>query len=136
MKWIFVAVILFGVSGAIAQGQDALAYRSKQHPTLNQLAQQHADNMARTQYQSHNGFSEHRAPAMFQAGFRSPAEICAETWERQRNATWKEQWIEYTVCWRQSSGHWSVARIKHKWIGVGSARGRNGVWYGCLISAD
>ena len=103
-------LLTFWLMAAMAEAQDALAYGSRQHPVLNRLAQQHADAMARTQYQSHDGFSHRFTLAQRGTGLGQVAEICAECWPHQRNATWQGQWAEYETCWRQSPGHWSVAR--------------------------
>lgn len=121
----------------IVQGQEpARAFASPQHPFLNRLAVQHASYMAAVQIQGHQGFEHRFAVIQASSGGCSVEEICAETWPWQRNATWPEQWAEYERCWRQSPGHWRTARSWHRWIGVGSARGRNGIWYGCLIAVD
>jgi uncharacterized protein YkwD len=116
----------------------ALAFSSPQHHLLNKLAQHHSQNMANARYQSHNNWENGRYQAALQAipSAAQVAEICAETWPGQHNSDWSEQWAEYELVWRQSPGHWSVARRPHKFIGVGSAKGLNGIWYGCLIAVD
>ena len=117
--------------------QVAAAFSSPQHPILNALVQQHANKMATICYQSHNGWEyRYRAALKVISTARTASEICAESWPWQRNANWTEQWAEYEYCWKQSPGHWSVAKLRHKFIGVSSARGSNGVWYGCLIAVD
>jgi len=136
MKRLLFAVLIVLLLSAPAVAQDPYAFSSPQHPVLNQLAQQHAEYQARVQVQGHQGFDSRFRAAQVGTGLGQVAEICAETWSWQRNATWPEQWAEYEKCWRQSPGHWSVARRRHRLVGVGSARGRNGVWYGVLISAD
>ena len=134
---IVLAGAIIGVMLArLASGQDAYAFASPQHPALSRLAQQHAEYQARVCVQGHQGFSQQFHAAQQAVGLSQVSEICAECWPWQHNATWTEQWAEYTKCWRQSPGHWSVARQRHRLIGVGSARGANGVWYGVLIAAD
>ena len=137
--WTSVAVYIV-VSLLVALGargaEPALAFASPQHPILNRLAQRHASYMARVQVQGHQGFSVRAAAARNATGLSDVAEICAESWKWQHAADWNQQWAEYEKCWRQSPGHWNVARRRHRLIGVGSARGRNNVWYGVLLAAD
>jgi hypothetical protein len=112
------------------------ALESPRHAYLDKLAQGHAEYMARVQVQGHQGFDGRFHAARRGTGCRAVAEICAECWPWQSEATPAEQWAEYVKSWRQSPGHWSVARVKHRYVGIGSAKGRNGVWYGCLIAGD
>ncbi len=112
------------------------ALESPRHEGLDRLAQGHAEYMARVRVQGHQGFDARFHAARKATGCRAVAEICAETWTWQSEATPAEQWAEYVKSWRQSPGHWSVARVRHKFIGAGSAKGRNGNWYGCIIAGD
>jgi len=64
-------------------------------------------------------------------------EIVAESWDRQFNET------SMTVLgrtmfesWHWSSGHWNVAKRKHDYWGGSMAKGRNGIWYSCILTAD
>jgi hypothetical protein len=143
LAWIVAALVgtvfLFWLAGKVngaEQRQPCPAMESPHHEALDKLAQQHAEYMARVQVQGHQGFPRRAAEAQRATGLCAVAEVAAETWEWQRDATPAEQWAEYVQCWRQSPGHWSVARVRHKLVGTGSARGQNGVWYGVILAAD
>jgi uncharacterized protein YkwD len=112
------------------------ALASQHDPALDREAERHAEYMAAVRTQGHQGFEQRyqRLAAKFPG--RKIAEICFESWDWQANSTSGELWREAAVCWRQSPGHWSVARTKHRQIGAGLAKGRNGIWYGCIIAVD
>ena len=112
------------------------AMESPRSKIMDRLAQQHVDSMARVQYQSHQGFGRRASEIRDALGVREVAEICAESWERQRDDTPEQLWVEFVKCWKQSPGHWKTASVKHKWIGAAMARGKNGIWYGCIVAAD
>jgi len=139
---LFAIIVLAGQAPCPAN--EPLAYYSRPHRALDRLAEGYARWMAihRTQG-GHHGWSEGRWQAALRAtGGSRAAEITAETWPNQPNLSWEEQWAEYAKDWSRSRGqggganHWGVAGRRHRWIGTGSARGRNGTWYGCLIAVD
>jgi len=137
MKKIAVLVLLCLLFVANTHAAEpARSYSSPQHPVLNAIAQQHAENMARLNNLGHFGASSRFAKMREATGLKRPAEICARVWRSSGYETWAEQWRAYAQTWRTSPAHWRVARVQHKLIGVGSARAKNGTWYGCLISID
>ena len=136
-------VVFLMLCTAIVKGAEVekleppLALDSLHDPVLDVFAQAHAERQAAWCCQGHQG-SERRAAKLLAVfpGARQVAEICAESWSRQAHCTEAELWAEAVRCWRKSPGHWSVARKKHWRIGAGLARGKNGVWYMCLIAVD
>ena len=98
-------------------------------------AQAHAEYEA-IHGQGHQGFSDRVAALQLQVGPYKYAEICAESWPEQANATPEELGHEMFKCWEQSPGHWSVASVKHKYFGAGLAQGHNGIWYSCMITGN
>ena len=98
-------------------------------------AQTHAEYEA-VHGQGHQGFSDRVAALQLQVGPYQYAEICAESWPEQKDATPEELGVEFFKCWKTSSGHWRVASKPHKYFGVGVAKGRNGVYYSCILVAD
>lgn len=142
LRLVFIAalvVALWAITRLVCGGEmpePARVFDSPRHEVLMQLAQAHAEHMARVQVQGHQGFDCRYRAAIEATGCRRVAEICAETWPEQCNASADAIWGEYVNSWRQSPGHWSVARARHRLVGAGTARGTNGVWYGCVIVAD
>jgi uncharacterized protein YkwD len=116
--------------------EPARVFESAYSEPLSQLAQQHADCMASRRTQGHQGWAQRREQALQQTGLRQASEICAESWPEQENSTEAQLWDEMVLCWRQSPGHWSVARRRWAAYGLGLAKGRNRIWYACIIAAD
>jgi len=102
------------------------------------LAEKHARSMAIRKHQDHNGWDRrfHNIHAAFR---RSPipksldkvSEICAESWpgdsaKKAAAGCWKD--------WKTSPGHWSTASGKPTRFGVAMARGKNGIYYICIIA--
>ena len=135
--WLAMQVLIGGVAdGAEPEPPLCPGLASPQDKYLNELAQKHAQSMADRRHQSHYGFGQRAAAIRAKFSRAQAAEICAESWRWQVNATPREQWAEYVKCWKQSPGHWRVASRKHRLIGVGSARGKNNIWYGVLLAID
>jgi hypothetical protein len=109
---------------------------SEPHPLLMALASEHAQYMARHRRQGHQRWNERSREIIAELGQVTPAEICAESWDRQAHDPLPEVATEMFRCWKTSEGHWSVASRKHRWFGCDMAQGRNGVWYACIIVAD
>jgi len=109
---------------------------SPQHPVLTAAAREHAVYQASVGRQGH----QHWDRRMARLGREMPgyrfAEICAESWPRQANEPYEALAAEMFWCWRQSPGHWSVAGRRHNYFGGCMAKGRNGIWYACIIVAD
>lgn len=95
-------------------------------------AQAHADYMASVCKQGHQYWEVRSA----RLPYPRLQEICAESWEWQAKSTETELWYEAFKCWKQSPGHWSVASKEHKYFGYGLAKGRNDIWYMCIIAAQ
>lgn len=105
---------------------------------LTSLAEQHARSMATRQHQDHNGWERryHNIHDEFRRGplpkdLGKVSEICAESWPGDTMATaaagcWKD--------WKTSPGHWRTASGKPTRFGVGMARGKNGIYYICIIA--
>ncbi len=135
---LMVVVYALALAAAISRGAEptkaaCLAMASPQHEALSLLALNHAAQMARDQRQSHDNFDRRYRAARKATGCREIAEICAESWPRQRNDPPKKLWAEFVRCWKQSPGHWAVASKKHKYVGWCAALGKNGVFYCCVI---
>ena len=139
---LMVVVYALALAAAISRGAEPAkapcpALESPRHEALDRLAQHHANRMARTRHQSHNYFQWERYFAARRAtGYSSVVEIVAETWADKHYETQEQVWTEFVRSWRTSRGHWSVARKRHKFIGVGMAQGRNGIHYGVILCCD
>jgi len=105
------------------------------HLLLQELAQGHADYMARVKQQGHQNFSQRHTTIRDELGMRA-AEICAESWDRQREAPLDEIAREMFRSWRQSPGHWAVVCTPHDLYGAAMSRGANGIWYACILVGD
>lgn len=113
----------------------AKVHRSEKNDFLMSLAKQHADSMARRQHQDHNDFTD-RANLVWKDLGMSASEICAESWKWQVNDSPELLWTEAFKCWKQSPGHWKVASKEHSAYGYAMAKGRNDVWYFCIIAGN
>jgi uncharacterized protein YkwD len=98
------------------------------------LAEKHARSMATRRYQDHSGWDRR-----FQDIYRTwpngkltrASEICAESWpgdsaKKAAAGCWKD--------WKTSPGHWKTASGKPTRFGVAMARGKNGIYYICIIA--
>jgi hypothetical protein len=110
--------------------------QSQVHNTLVQAAINHSKYMASCGVQGHQFFSQRVAQLTQSMGGYRYAEICAESWQEQANASGQALGYEMFKCWRQSPGHWSVASTVHRFMGAGMTRGKNGIWYACILVAD
>lgn len=125
--------------GLIEAGRDfpgARIVESELHPALMAAAADQAAFQARIGQQGHQNFGYRSAKARQDTGCSKVAEICAESWAWQANDTMVALGHEMWKCWRQSSGHWSVASTRHRYYGIDMAQGGNGIWYACAIVAD
>lgn len=113
----------------------AMVCESERHELLQTLADEHATYMARTCRQGHQRFDS-RFQRIRRELNMSAAEICAESWRRQADLPLEQVGHEMFKCWRQSPGHWRTASRKHRFWGGSMAKGRNGIWYSCIIVAD
>jgi uncharacterized protein YkwD len=110
---------------------------STPYPLMMDLATSHSINMAKQRKQSHDGFIQRYAIMKGEIkDCNDFAEICAESWDRQANDTMLELGEEMFRCWKQSEGHWKVASMKHKYFGCNMKKGKNGIYYCCIIVGD
>lgn len=109
---------------------------SEPNDMLMKIAQEHSDYQASIGVQGHQHFDQRYSQLQLQVGDYKYAEICAESWPEQKDATPEELGHEAFKCWEASSGHWSVASVKHRFFGAGVAQGNNGIWYFCMIVGD
>jgi hypothetical protein len=131
----FVPIYAKGLIHAGQRFPGAQVCDSELHPLLVKLAGDHAEYQALHRTQGHQLF-----PARFEriraAGLGSATEICAESWPWQTFASPDELGMEMFASWQKSPGHWAVASSRHRYYGVGISRGKDGVWYACIIAAD
>jgi hypothetical protein len=109
---------------------------SEQHPLLMEMATRHAAYQAKYNTQGHQLFDERVEELQKTMGKYQYAEICAESWKRQENDPLLDLGKEMFLCWEQSRGHWSVAKLAHKYFGADMAKSSKGIWYACIIVAD
>jgi len=104
---------------------------------LMRRAAEHAQYQADHQRQGHQNWQRRFEQLRREVGQQYTfAEICAESWEWQENEPMEALGREMFKCWEYSSGHWSVASVKHAMFGAGMAKGGNGIWYACIIVGD
>jgi hypothetical protein len=104
-----------------------------EHPQLSRLAQNHANYMARVRFQGHQGWGSGRFQESKQVtGCGTASEICNESWP---NVSIWEASLESWRAWKTSSGHWRTANGRPIFYGAAIARGSNGIWYSCIITA-
>ena len=120
------------------QGTDepALVFESPWDNRIFAAAQKHAQYMADARRQGHQGWEQRWQQLTKDTGYKDIREICAETWPEQALLPESARWDEAVHCWQQSPGHWSVAKRKWAAYGAAMAKGRDGVWYCCIIVAD
>ena len=129
-------LLLAQVASAAEKLPACPALGSPHSAAMDAEAQGHAEFMAQSMTQGHQGFSARVGRLREVITASGYSEICAETWAWQSGASKDERWAEYVKCWKQSPGHWRTARVAHRFIGTGEAHGRNGTWYGIILAAD
>jgi uncharacterized protein YkwD len=103
---------------------------------LTTKARAHARSMAARRHQDHNGWERryvniHDEFRRASKDLARVSEICAESWPGDDAKTaaagcWKD--------WKTSPGHWQTAAGRPTRFGVAMARGKNGVYYICIIA--
>ena len=96
-------------------------------PAVMQAATDHAEFQAARGILGHYNFGSRSyrvQEAMGESG--SPAEICAQT---QIGLGLFEGALSAMRAWRNSSGHWSIAKKFHRYYGYDMVRSKNGAWY-------
>jgi hypothetical protein len=109
---------------------------SEQNQILMAMASRHARYQAEHQKQGHQLFSLRVEELYSTLGQYKYAEIASESWLWQAEASMLELGTECFKCWRASPGHWGVASVRHKYFGGDFAKGKNNIWYSCIITAD
>jgi hypothetical protein len=96
-------------------------------PIVMQAATDHALYQAERGVLGHQNFGARSAQVKaLLNGSGSPSEICAQT---QNSLSLFEAALASMRMWRNSSGHWSIARKHHTYYGYDMVRGKNGSWY-------
>ncbi len=109
---------------------------SGMHPVLMEMATRHAQYQADHKRQGHQLWSKRVKELETTMGSYRYAEIAAESWGWQKDASKVELGAEMFKCWEQSPGHWSVASKSHTYFGCDMAQSSKGIWYTCIIVAD
>lgn len=102
--------------------------------SLAKESESHSQYQATIRLQGHHQWESrfHRISAMLPGG--GPAqEVCAESWPGEGLIAAA---IECVHSWRQSSGHWSAVRSRHRFYGYDMKRGSNGIWYATGIFSE
>jgi hypothetical protein len=113
------------------------APESTQGMWLTSLAKEtesHSRYQAAINLQGHHQWESrfHRISALLPGG--GPAqEVCAESWPGMGLVAAA---IDCVHSWRQSSGHWSAVRSRHRFYGYDMKRGSNGIWYATGIFSE
>lgn len=104
------------------------------NPVLADEAEDHSRHQARIRLQGHHAWESrfHQINARLSDGGAGAQEVVAESWPGE---TLVEAAIECVNSWRQSPGHWSAVRARHRAFGYDMKRGSNGVWYATGIFA-
>ena len=111
--------------------------KSEPHPDVMAAAKSYCEYEAKRDAQlGHKDFSRR----MRELGQKVPgmawAEITAQSWNWQTNEPMDVLGYGMFESWRQSSGHWRVARAKHTYWGGHMAMSASGTWYACIIVGD
>ncbi len=103
-------------------------------PILMEEAQKHSRYQAQIQVQGHHNWDArfHRINARLGGGLTCQ-EVVAESWAGMELVKAARDCVH---AWRQSSGHWSAVRRRHRLFGYDMWRGKNGVWYATGLFAD
>ena len=103
------------------------------HDGLREEAASHSRHQARILRQGHHNWNTrfHRINRLLPGGLAA-SEVCAESWPGQNLV---EAALDAVRSWRQSSGHWSAVRGRHRYYAYDMKRGANGIWYATGIFA-
>lgn len=135
------ALILDLPSGTITQR--TMVYAVRMHPeapasagghmsrTLAREAASHSAHQASLGVQGHHDWDSRFQRINGQVGLTSQ-EVVAESWP---NENLVEACVDCVHSWRQSPGHWSAVRGRHRMFGYDIKRGGNGIWYATGIFA-
>jgi hypothetical protein len=102
--------------------------------SLAKETESHSRHQASINRQGHHHWERrfHRISAILPGG--GPAqEVCAESWPGMGLVAAA---MDCVHSWRQSSGHWSAVRNRHRFYGYDMKRGSNGIWYATGIFSE
>ena len=90
-------------------------------------AQSHSSLQANIGVQGHHAWDSrfHRINSRLPSSLTAQ-EVVAESWPDKDLV---EACVDCVDSWRQSEGHWSAVRGRHRMFGYDIKRGRNGIWY-------
>jgi hypothetical protein len=120
---------------AVRQHPEAPAStRGQLHPVLSGEAESHSRHQASIHVQGHHSWETrfHRINARVGEGALA-TEVVAESWPGENLV---EAAIECVHSWRQSPGHWSAVRSRHRFFAFDMKRGSNGIWYATGLFAN
>lgn len=102
--------------------------------SLAKETESHSSYQAAIRLQGHHQWESrfHRISALLPGG-GTAQEVCAESWPGEGLIAAA---LECVHSWRQSSGHWSAVRSRHRFYGYDMKRGANGIWYATGIFSE
>lgn len=102
--------------------------------SLARETESHSRHQAAINLQGHHQWERrfHRISALLPGGGYAQ-EVCAESWPGMGLVAAA---LDCVHSWRQSSGHWSAVRNRHRFYGYDMKRGSNGVWYATGIFSE
>jgi len=103
------------------------------HPELTALATKHSEYQAQIGVQGHQNFESRASKVRFVTHSNQVSEVVAESWPNQ---SFIDSCIDCVLSWRQSPGHWSAVRSRHRLYGYDIRLGHNGIWYGTGLFAN
>lgn len=104
---------------------------------LSKLAQNHAKYMADVQRQGHQHWdTRYKWIRDYFGPEYKASEVCAESWDRQYADPLPEIIEDACRSWSFSPGHWEVVSTVHEKFGDGLYKGKNGIYYVCIIVVD
>ncbi len=114
----------------------ALVVNSPVNELLQGLARGHAQHMAWNRRQNHSNFQARFDQVLRELGMKSQ-EIVAESWPWQADESLVALGVEMFKCWKLVGGlHWEIASMEHKFMGADMVRGRDNIWYACILVCD
>ncbi len=96
------------------------------HPVLAAEAESHSRHQASITVQGHHSWDTRFHRINSRLGGLVSTEVVAESWPGEQLV---DAAIECVHSWRQSPGHWSAVRRRHRVFGFDMKRGHNGIWY-------
>lgn len=98
-----------------------------------ELAAEHAKYMASRRKGGHQYFDQRFDSLLREYGSDiKVSEICAQSWPWEKDDLQKAGLSQWKA-WKYSPGHWRTASRLHTGMGINMERGRNGIWYACVL---